>query len=140
VNTTQQPPHGSREHRRLTAEDRTDDGSWHPAWCEPRHCYVTDDGVRVHQTALACYEDGLSRFELQLLCPEDEFVTYLQLLLKDLCLGRSVCAFAPLATVTWLRDQLAEHLDATVRSNGEREGVLTADSSIARAPQPAESG
>jgi hypothetical protein len=80
------------------------------------------DGVRVHQTALACYEDGLSRFELQLFCAEDEFVTYLQLLVKDLCLDRSVCAFAPLATVTWLRDQLAEYLEATVRSNGEREG------------------
>lgn len=91
---------------------------WHPAWCDPQHCYVTDDGVRVHQTALACYEDGLSRFELQLLCPEDEFVTYLQLLVEDLRLGRSVCAFAPVVTVAWLRDQLAEHLEATVHSNG----------------------
>jgi hypothetical protein len=42
--------------------------------------------------------------ELQLLCPEDEFVTYLQLLVNDLCLGRSVCAFAPLATAGGLLD------------------------------------
>lgn len=96
--------------------------TWHPAWCDPQHCYVTDDGVRAHQTAPICYEDGLSQFELQLFCPEDEFVTYLLLLIKDLCLGPRVCAFAPLATVAWLRDQLFEHLDATVRSNGGRPG------------------
>jgi hypothetical protein len=40
----------------------------HPAWCSAEHCYVTDEGVRVHEQAPTRWEDDTAevRCESQL--------------------------------------------------------------------------
>jgi hypothetical protein len=44
----------------------------HLAWCDPQHCFVTEEGVRVHQQALVRWEDNTAeqlRFETRLIGP-----------------------------------------------------------------------
>jgi hypothetical protein len=59
----------------------------HPAWYHPQHCFVTDEGVRVHQQVLTCGEDDTAkqlRFESRLLDPTDDEQVYLDLNLECL--------------------------------------------------------
>jgi hypothetical protein len=60
--------------------------SGNPAWCSSEHCYVTDDGVRVHQQAPAAWEDDAARvwFESRLIDPADDSNVDVELHLKDL--------------------------------------------------------
>ncbi|MGH3769891.1 MAG: hypothetical protein ACRDRW_00580 [Pseudonocardiaceae bacterium] len=88
----------------------------HPAWCCPRHCFVTDDGVRVHQSAPTRDEDAGAWVETRLVCPEDGSDTYLQLLVADMRFGREVTPFVQLATATRLRDRLSAYLNAAEHS------------------------
>jgi hypothetical protein len=67
--------HQQREPGRVVAEEdakRTDDEN--PAWCSAEHCYVTDEGVQVHEQAPARWEDDTAevRCESQLLDPADD--------------------------------------------------------------------
>jgi hypothetical protein len=86
----------------------------HPAWCSPAHCFVTDDGVRVHEQAPIRWEAecvATLRFETCLIDPGDDDTTYLQLRMRDLTLRDEFYAILPLDTVRRFRDQLTEHLD-----------------------------
>ncbi|HSL07032.1 MAG TPA: hypothetical protein VK887_03545 [Pseudonocardiaceae bacterium] len=53
----------------------------HPAWCDPQHCYVTDEEVRVPEQAPACAEEDTAglrvRFESRFLDPGDDDTAYL---------------------------------------------------------------
>ncbi|MGH3872650.1 MAG: hypothetical protein ACRDSR_14265 [Pseudonocardiaceae bacterium] len=95
-----------------TDYERTDDE--HPAWCSAEHCYVTDDGVRVHEQAPTRWEDGIAevRCESRLLDPADESNIYVELELQNLRLGNRFDWLMPLDTARQLRDHLTEHLDA----------------------------
>jgi hypothetical protein len=101
--------------------------SGHPPWCSPQHCYLTEDGVRVHEQEPVRWEEHEVRFESRLFLPEDEHpsVTYLLLSLEDLRLTwRCIDAFLPIGTARRLRDQLTAHLDAadsdpSARTNAE---------------------
>ncbi len=97
----------------------------HPEWCSPVLCYRTEEGVRVHMQAPACWEqDELTRtqFKTGLLGPEDGPFTYLELELRSL-LG-SVHAILPLGDARRFRDQLSAHLDAAESGRRNRvEGV-----------------
>ena len=95
---------------------------------------MTDDGVRVHQSACGRYEDGVSRVETQLVWALDEPDPYLQLLVEDLKFGRHVPPFLPLATVARLRDELTAYLDAVELPwyRAHRERGLTESSRPAR--------
>ncbi len=87
----------------------------HPAWCSPTDCFVTDEGVRVHQQAPTRWEDGTAelRCESRLLDPADDEHVYLELHLQCLRLrGNGLSWCVPLDTARRLRDQLTEHLDA----------------------------
>ena len=37
--------------RVVAAEDGKRIDDQHPAWCSPEHCWITDEGVRVHEQA-----------------------------------------------------------------------------------------
>lgn len=92
---------------------RTDDE--HPAWCHPQHCFVTDEGGRVHQQAPTRWEDDTAEVscETRLLDPADDEHVYLELSLRCLRLRRNGFSWVvPLDTARRLRDQLTEHLDA----------------------------
>lgn len=87
----------------------------HPSWCSPQHCFLHEDGVRVHEQEPVRWEESEVRFESQLLFPDGEHppTTYLQLCIDDLRLTwRFVDVFLPIATARRLRDQLTAHLDA----------------------------
>lgn len=84
----------------------------HPVWCSPQHCYVTDDGVRVHQSAPTRDADDASWVETQLISSDDESDTYLELLVRDVRFGREVPPFLELATAGRLRDRLSAYLAA----------------------------
>jgi hypothetical protein len=49
------------------AGKRADDE--HPAWCSPEHCFVTDEGVRVHHQAPTCWEDDTAEVRCELAPP-----------------------------------------------------------------------
>ncbi len=108
------PKHQQREPGAAEEDGkRTDDE--HPAWCSPQHCYVTDEGVRVHEQAPTRWEDDTAevRFESQLLDPADESTIYVALQLQNLSLKDNRFDWVvPLDTARRLRDQLTEHLDA----------------------------
>ncbi|MGH3886350.1 MAG: hypothetical protein ACRDSZ_07240 [Pseudonocardiaceae bacterium] len=58
---------------------RTDAG--HPAWCSAEPCFVTDEGVRVHQQAPTRWEVECVvplRLQTCLIDPEDNDTTYLE--------------------------------------------------------------
>ncbi|MGH3567866.1 MAG: hypothetical protein ACRDRH_17915 [Pseudonocardia sp.] len=89
--------------------------SRHPSWCSPQHCFLTEDGVRVHEQQPVRWEECEVRFESRLLFPEGEHppATYLQLSIDNLLpTWRCVDAFLPIAAARRLRDQLTSHLDA----------------------------
>ncbi len=89
--------------------------SGHPSWCSPQHCFLNEDGVRVHEQQPVRWEECEVRFESRLLFPEGEHppATYLQLSIENLRLTwRGVDAFLPIAAARQLRDQLTSHLDA----------------------------
>jgi hypothetical protein len=95
----------------------------HPAWCDPQHCYRTDDGVRVHHQApirwgAECVTPV--QFETSLLDPDDADTTYLELRIHDLVLRDQFSGILPLDTVRRLRDQLTEHLDTAETTGGAR--------------------
>jgi hypothetical protein len=54
----------------------------HPAWCHPQHCFVTGEGVRVHQQGPTRWEDEEVRCESRLLDPADDERVYLELHLQ----------------------------------------------------------
>jgi len=86
----------------------------HPAWCSPVHCFVTDEGVRVHQQAPTRWEDQTAqlRCESRLLDPADDEDVYVELHLQCLRFkGNGLSWVVPLDTARRLRDQLTEHLD-----------------------------
>jgi hypothetical protein len=106
--------HSPRERGRVAVNGKRADDE-HPAWCSPERCYVTDEGVRVHQQAPTRWEDDAAevRFESRLLDPGDDEAVYLQLHLQCLRLrGNGFSWVMPLDTVRRLRDQLTAHLDA----------------------------
>jgi len=87
----------------------------HPAWCSPAHCFVTDEGVRVHLQAPTRWEDQTAqlRCETRLFDPADDEDVYVELHLHCLSLkGNGLSWVVPLDTARRLRDQLTEHLDA----------------------------
>jgi hypothetical protein len=94
----------------------------HPAWCDPQHCYVTDEKVRVHEQAPARWEDDTAglrvRFESRLLDPGDDDTTYLELRIHDLAFLNQFSGILPLDTVRRLRNQLTTHLDAAETTGG----------------------
>ena len=91
-------------------------GADHPAWCSAVHCFVTDDGVRVHEQAPIRWEDDTVegvRFESRLIDPGDDEHIYLDMYLQCRQLRSNAFRWVvPLDTVRRLRDQLTEHLDA----------------------------
>jgi hypothetical protein len=98
---------------RIAMDKRAD--AKHPAWCSLAHCFVTDEGVRVHHQAPVRWEDHEAevRFESRLLDPADDEHVYLELHLQCLRFrGNGFSWFVPVAAVRRLRDQLTEHLDA----------------------------
>lgn len=104
-------PLGAPHDGRLTGPDGCP-VSEHPPWCSPQHCYVQDDGVRVHEQEPVHWEEGEMRFESRLFFPDGELppTTYLQLSIDNLRLTwRYVDAFLPIATARRLRDQLTAH-------------------------------
>ncbi|MGQ0777016.1 MAG: hypothetical protein ACT4NY_21805 [Pseudonocardiales bacterium] len=100
------------------------DDSGHPGWCSPRHCYLTEEGERVHQSAPTRWEDCEVRFEITLVSPEDDYLTYVELRLASLIFAGS-CFYAamPVPAARRLRDQLSAHLDAE-RHQVDRNGVV----------------
>ncbi len=101
--------------RGQVAVDGTRADDEHPAWCSPSHCYVTDEGVRVHEQAPTRWEDDTAevRFESQLLDPADDPNIYVALQLQNLRLKDNRFNWCvTLDTARRLRDQLTEHLDA----------------------------
>jgi hypothetical protein len=72
----------------------------HPAWCSPAHCFVTDEGVRVHQPAPTRWEDDTAELwcESWLLDPADDEHVYLELHLQ--CLRIRSNAFSWCVTLT----------------------------------------
>ncbi|MGH3801186.1 MAG: hypothetical protein ACRDTD_13815 [Pseudonocardiaceae bacterium] len=95
----------------------------HPSWCSPQHCFLDEDGVRVHEQEPVRWEECQVRFESRLLFPDGEHppTTYLQLSLENLWLTwRFVDAFLSIAAARRLRDQLTAHLDAADRCPSAR--------------------
>ncbi len=96
----------------------TGNGAGHPAWCSAEHCFVTDDGVRVHGQAPTWWEDGTAevRVDTRLIDPADDPGVYVELSMQNLRFKTSrYCGILPVATVQRLRDQLTEHLDAVTK-------------------------
>jgi hypothetical protein len=96
----------------------------HPAWCDPQQCFVTEDGVRVHQQVIACWEDSDTaegvRFESRLIDPGDDEQVYLDMHIQCLMLrGNSFSWVVPLDTARALRDQLTVHLDSAAVAAGD---------------------
>ncbi|MGH3832170.1 MAG: hypothetical protein ACRDRS_17270 [Pseudonocardiaceae bacterium] len=92
---------------------KEDDG--HPAWCSAEHCFITDDGVRVHEQAPVRGEDDDAevQFESRLVDLADDPDIYLELRLKSPKLrANEFYGLMPVATARRLRDQLTAHLDA----------------------------
>jgi len=91
----------------------TAEAAGHPAWCHPQHCFVTDEGVRVHQQGTTRWEDEEVRCESRLLDPADDEHVYLELHLHCVRLKDNGFSWVvSLDTARRLRDQLTEHLDA----------------------------
>jgi hypothetical protein len=91
----------------------TAEAAGHPAWCHPQHCFVTDEGVRVHQQGPLSWEDQEVRCESRLLDPADDEHVYFELHLQ--CVRFKDNGFSwvvSLDTARRLRDQLTEHLNA----------------------------
>ncbi|MGH3721246.1 MAG: hypothetical protein ACRDRI_20820 [Pseudonocardiaceae bacterium] len=89
--------------------------SAHPSWCSPQHCFLDEDGVRVHHQEPVHWETDEVRFESRLFYPDGEQppTTYLQLSIENLLLTRRfVDTVLPITTARRLRDQLTAHLDA----------------------------
>ena len=110
VPETQDPQY---ERGRVVADKCAD--AEHPTWCSAEHCYVTDEGVRVHEQAPSRWEDDTAevRCESRLIDPADDSNIYVELHLQNLRLKDNRFSwFVPLATARRLRDQLTEHLDA----------------------------
>ncbi|MGH3772544.1 MAG: hypothetical protein ACRDRW_14305 [Pseudonocardiaceae bacterium] len=87
----------------------------HPAWCSAEHCFITDEGVWIHEQALAHWEDDNAeiRVESRLVDLADDPETYLELRLKSLRLTpNDFYGLIPVTTARRLRDQLTAHLDA----------------------------
>ena len=87
----------------------------HPAWCSPAHCFVTDEGVRVHEQAPTRWEDDTGEVwcESRLIDPADDANIYVELHLQNLRIKDNRFSWiVPLDTARRLRDQLTEHLDA----------------------------
>jgi hypothetical protein len=90
-------------------------------WCSPQHCFVTDDGVRVHQQVPTRWDGDCVvplRFQTCLIDPGDDDTTYLELRMRDLKLLRDqFYGLLPLDVARRLRDQLTAHLDAEAAGN-----------------------
>ncbi len=102
----------------------------HPSWCSPQHCFLNEDGVRVHEQEPARWEQCEVRFESRLFFPDGEHppATYLQLRIDDLRLTcRGVDAFLPIAAARRLRDQLTAHIDAAHSGPSARAGTVQGD-------------
>ncbi|MGH3888427.1 MAG: hypothetical protein ACRDSZ_17995 [Pseudonocardiaceae bacterium] len=92
-----------------------ENGNEHPAWCSAEHCFVTDDGVRVHEQAPVRWEDETAavRVETRLIDPADDLSVYVELCATSLRFKRdSFYAIMPTAAAQRLRDQLTAHLNA----------------------------
>ncbi|MGH3718189.1 MAG: hypothetical protein ACRDRI_04970 [Pseudonocardiaceae bacterium] len=92
---------------------KEDDG--HPAWCSAGHCFITDEGVRVHEQAPVSWEDDDAeiRVESRLVDPTDDPDVYLRLYLMSMRLpANGFHGLMPVTTARRLRDQLTAHLDA----------------------------
>jgi hypothetical protein len=100
----------------------------HPWWCSPAHCYHTEEGVRVHVQAPACWEQvddfARARFETCLVSPDDEpsGIPYLALKMRSTSSRGFVHTILPLGDARRLRDQLSAHLDAA--ESGRRNRVV----------------
>ncbi|MGH3898063.1 MAG: hypothetical protein ACRDTA_07355 [Pseudonocardiaceae bacterium] len=102
-----------REHSEVVGGEGSDDE--HPAWCSAEYCYVTDDGVRVHEQAPTRWEDDTAevRCESRLVDPADDADVYVELELQSLRFAANQFhGVVPVAAVRRLRDQLSAHLDA----------------------------
>jgi hypothetical protein len=83
----------------------------------PAHCFITEEGIRVHQQVIECWEDPDTaegvRFVSRLIDPSDDQQVYLDLHIQCLPLrGNSFSWVVPLDTARALRDQLSAHLDS----------------------------
>ncbi|MGH3828075.1 MAG: hypothetical protein ACRDQX_13035 [Pseudonocardiaceae bacterium] len=95
--------------------ERAGTESGHPTWCSPDYCYVTDDGVRVHEQAPVVWEDEAAevRFDSRLFDPADDPDVYVELFLQSVRVPPSGFYGAfPLHTARRLRDELTAHLDS----------------------------
>lgn len=105
----------SQRERGPVAVDDNGSDEQHPAWCSREHCFVTDQGVVLHQQAPIRWEDGRAevRCESRLLDPADDEHTYVELSLENLRLKwLRYHGILPVEVARRLRDQLTEHLDA----------------------------
>ncbi|MGH3718608.1 MAG: hypothetical protein ACRDRI_07155 [Pseudonocardiaceae bacterium] len=87
----------------------------HPAWCSAEHCFITDEGVWIHEQAPTHWEDDNAeiRVESRLVYLADDPDTYLELRLTSLRLRlNDFFGLMPVTTARRLRDQLTTHLDA----------------------------
>jgi hypothetical protein len=107
----------------------------HPAWCSPEHCIVQhpgdcaddcqeDHGVRLHQQAPIGWVDDTKnpelRVESQLVRPDDDFRTYVELELRDLFMSSQCRVYMTEATARRLRDLLDEQLGAIAAARRNR--------------------
>lgn len=106
-------PDSQRERGGVVGGEGSDDE--HPAWCSSEYCFVTDEGVRVHEQAPTRWEDDTAevRCESRLVDPADDVDVYLELELQSLRLAANqFYGVVPVAAVRRLCDQLSAHLDA----------------------------
>lgn len=83
----------------------------HPPWCSPQHCYLTEEGIRVHVQRPVRWRDdtGEVQFTSGLIHPLDDDRTYLELMVTSSPLRDSVHAVMSMAAARRLRDQLSAH-------------------------------
>lgn len=117
MSAAEQPPETESQPRErgAVAVDGKGTDDEHPAWCSSERCYVTDEGVRVHEQAPTRLEDDTAevRFESRLLDPADDSNIYVELHLQSLRFTASQFHWlVPVTTARRLRDQLTAHLDA----------------------------
>ncbi|MGH3831305.1 MAG: hypothetical protein ACRDRS_12815 [Pseudonocardiaceae bacterium] len=97
----------------MSTTDQPDDK--HPAWCSAEHCFITDDGVWVHEQAPARWEDddAAIRVESRLVDLADDPDIHLELRLQSMRVrANEFYGLMPVTTARRLRDQLTAHLDA----------------------------
>ncbi len=100
------------------ASGQAADGNWHGGFhpaCSAEHCFVTDDGVRVHEQTPTRWEDGTAgmRVVTRLIDPAEGPGVYVELSMENLRFKTSqYYGMLPVAAVRRPHDQLTAHLNA----------------------------